>query len=139
MCFCHTRVSYAKYITRHGEVIKERLYWSEEFFCLRSSKVLEYQQALRDACAIVDHAIIIVRGMLETFMISLILLRCKQQASLLRAIGGRRHMEDYFAVKLEPFKETDEQVVGIFDGHGGKEAAKYAREALYITNLAAQF
>ena len=52
--------------------------------------------------------------------------------------GGRRHMEDYFAVKLEPnddlkeIPELREQAfVGIFDGHGGKEAAKYAREAMW--------
>lgn len=52
--------------------------------------------------------------------------------------GGRRHMEDYIAVNLSPnddlkeIPELREQAfVGVFDGHGGKEAAKYAREALW--------
>ena len=52
--------------------------------------------------------------------------------------GGRRHMEDYFAVKLCPNEELrkhpdlrDQAFVGVFDGHGGKEAAKFARERLW--------
>ena len=47
-------------------------------------------------------------------------------------------MEDYIAVNLSPnddlkeIPELREQAfVGVFDGHGGKEAAKYAREALW--------
>ena len=52
--------------------------------------------------------------------------------------GGRRHMEDYVAVCLSPndtlrdIPELREQAyVGVFDGHGGKEAAKYARENMW--------
>ena len=52
--------------------------------------------------------------------------------------GGRKHMEDYIAVNLSPndslraIPEMREQAyVGVFDGHGGKEAAKYARENLW--------
>lgn len=47
-------------------------------------------------------------------------------------------MEDYIAVNLSPndslraIPEMREQAyVGVFDGHGGKEAAKYARENLW--------
>ena len=54
--------------------------------------------------------------------------------------GGRKHMEDYIAVNLSPneklrkLPEMKEQAyVGVFDGHGGKEAAKYAREHLWET------
>lgn len=52
--------------------------------------------------------------------------------------GGRRHMEDYLAVKLCPNEELckspdlrEQAFVGVFDGHGGKEAAKFARERLW--------
>lgn len=52
--------------------------------------------------------------------------------------GGRRHMEDYIAVNLSPNSTLQEMpdmkeqaYVGVFDGHGGKEAAKYAREELW--------
>ena len=53
--------------------------------------------------------------------------------------GGRRHMEDYIAVNLAPSEESFNEVgylreqayVGVFDGHGGKEAAKCARERLW--------
>ncbi len=57
--------------------------------------------------------------------------------------GGRKHMEDYIAVNLAPndtLKEIpdmrEQAYIGVFDGHGGKEAAKYAREELwaYIQN-----
>lgn len=52
--------------------------------------------------------------------------------------GGRRHMEDYLAVKLRP-NDLLRQVphlrrqayIGVFDGHGGKEAARFARECLW--------
>ena len=54
--------------------------------------------------------------------------------------GGRRHMEDYIAVSLCPsdalkeIPELREQAfVGVFDGHGGKEAAKFAREQMWET------
>ena len=47
-------------------------------------------------------------------------------------------MEDYLAVSLAPnetLKEIpglkDQAFVGVFDGHGGKEAAMYARERLW--------
>lgn len=52
--------------------------------------------------------------------------------------GKRRHMEDYLDVRLAP-NETlkkipalrEQAFVGVFDGHGGKEAALYARERLW--------
>uniref|UniRef100_A0A1X7V4R5 PPM-type phosphatase domain-containing protein n=1 Tax=Amphimedon queenslandica TaxID=400682 RepID=A0A1X7V4R5_AMPQE len=52
--------------------------------------------------------------------------------------GGRPYMEDYIAVYLSP-KESllsnplmrEQAFVGVFDGHGGKEAAKYARDHLW--------
>ena len=54
--------------------------------------------------------------------------------------GGKKHMEDYLSVKLAPnenlrqIPELREQAyVAVFDGHGGKEAAKYARERLWDT------
>lgn len=47
-------------------------------------------------------------------------------------------MEDYLAVCLSPnevlrqIPELQEQAyIGVFDGHGGKEAAKFARERLW--------
>ena len=52
--------------------------------------------------------------------------------------GGRKHMEDYIAVNLCPndalreIPDMKEQAyIGVFDGHGGKEAAKFAREELW--------
>ena len=52
--------------------------------------------------------------------------------------GCRRHMEDYLAVKLSPNEEfvsyphlKEQAYIGVFDGHGGKEAAKCARERLW--------
>lgn len=52
--------------------------------------------------------------------------------------GCRRHMEDYLAVKLSPNEEhsalphlREQAYIGVFDGHGGKEAAKCARERLW--------
>ena len=52
--------------------------------------------------------------------------------------GSRRHMEDYLAVKLCPNEEfrklphlKEQAYIGVFDGHGGKEAAKCARERLW--------
>lgn len=49
--------------------------------------------------------------------------------------GGRRHMEDYIAVQLhcdQKFcKSHDHAFMAVFDGHGGKEAAKFARERLW--------
>ena len=54
--------------------------------------------------------------------------------------GGRKHMEDYIAVNLSPNEKLkaipdmrEQAFVGVFDGHGGKEAAKYAREKLWET------
>ena len=47
-------------------------------------------------------------------------------------------MEDYLAVKLSPNEEfsnvphlKEQAYIGVFDGHGGKEAAKCARERLW--------
>ncbi len=52
--------------------------------------------------------------------------------------GCRRHMEDYLAIKLSPNEEfsqlphlREQAFIGVFDGHGGKEAAKCARERLW--------
>ena len=52
--------------------------------------------------------------------------------------GCRKHMEDYLAVKLSPTEELsqaphlrEQAYIGVFDGHGGKEAAKCARERLW--------
>ena len=52
--------------------------------------------------------------------------------------GGRRHMEDYLAVRLSPNESLqqhpdlrEQAYIGVFDGHGGKEAAKFARERLW--------
>ena len=47
-------------------------------------------------------------------------------------------MEDYLAVKLCPNEQLrqipelrEQAYVGVFDGHGGKEAAKFTRERLW--------
>ena len=52
--------------------------------------------------------------------------------------GKRKHMEDYLDVRLSPNEALrgipglkDQAFVGVFDGHGGKEAALYARERLW--------
>ena len=52
--------------------------------------------------------------------------------------GGRKHMEDYIDVHFSPNEALrgipglkDQVFVGVFDGHGGKEAALYARERLF--------
>ena len=42
-------------------------------------------------------------------------------------IGGRKKLEDYLVVKLSP----EQGYIGVFDGHGGKEAAKCARDRLW--------
>ena len=53
-------------------------------------------------------------------------------------VGERRHMEDYLEVCLTPNESLrrvpdlcDNAFVGVFDGHGGKEEALYARERLW--------
>lgn len=47
-------------------------------------------------------------------------------------------MEDYIAVEMNPNstlrtipKMREQAFVGVFDGHGGKEAAKFARNELW--------
>ena len=52
--------------------------------------------------------------------------------------GGRRHMEDFVTVQLYPDKRFDDipflhdQIyLGVFDGHGGKEAASFAKKRLW--------
>lgn len=52
--------------------------------------------------------------------------------------GKRRHMEDYLDVQLSPNESLkkmpglkEQAFIGVFDGHGGKEAALYARERLW--------
>ena len=55
--------------------------------------------------------------------------------------GGRKYMEDFFAVNLSPTNETllkipkmkEQAYIGVFDGHGGKQAAQYACEHLWET------
>ena len=54
--------------------------------------------------------------------------------------GKLSHMEDYIAISLCPnddLKEIPElceqAFVGVFDGHGGKEAAKFSREQMWET------
>jgi len=55
-----------------------------------------------------------------------------------RDIGGRKYMEDYMVIQKEASK-TDrgtepayhQVFLAVLDGHGGKEAAKYARENLW--------
>ena len=57
-----------------------------------------------------------------------------------RDVGGRKYMEDYIAVKLSPNEKLKEipgmmeqAFVGVFDGHGGKDAAKFAKKRLWET------
>ena len=52
--------------------------------------------------------------------------------------GRHRYMEDYVDVHTRPndtmgnIPELREQIyIGVFDGHGGKEAAKYARDHMW--------
>lgn len=54
--------------------------------------------------------------------------------------GGRKSMEDYIAVQLRPNStenipdmraQGQAAFVGVFDRHGGKEAARFARENLW--------
>ena len=44
--------------------------------------------------------------------------------------GGRKHMEDYISLKSET-ESKGQAFFAIFDGHGGKEAAKFARDNLW--------
>lgn len=44
--------------------------------------------------------------------------------------GGRKHMEDYMAMISET-NTKGQAFFAVFDGHGGKEAAKYARDNLW--------
>lgn len=47
--------------------------------------------------------------------------------------GGRRYMEDFFSVayqQTEDEKDLEYAFFGIYDGHGGSEAATYAKEHL---------
>ena len=44
-----------------------------------------------------------------------------------RKKGGRKQIQDYVAMKVE----TLNSFFSVFDGHGGKEAAKYAKENLW--------
>ena len=53
-------------------------------------------------------------------------------------VGQRPHMEDYLDIKLSPSDALlqipdwkDQVFVGVFDGHGGKEAALYVRKRLW--------
>ena len=41
-------------------------------------------------------------------------------------LGGRKHMEDYIF-----FKKDSQAFMAVFDGHGGEEAAEYARDNLW--------
>ncbi|UJR29980.1 hypothetical protein I4U23_017527 [Adineta vaga] len=50
--------------------------------------------------------------------------------------GGRKYMEDAYAIALQRLNQSDKEspislaYFGIFDGHGGKEAAEFARQTL---------
>ena len=46
--------------------------------------------------------------------------------------GGRKYMEDYHAIKFVKKNGGDYEYAyfGIFDGHGGPEASRFARENL---------
>lgn len=44
--------------------------------------------------------------------------------------GGRKHMEDYIVLRSET-ESKGQAFFAVFDGHGGKEAAKYARDHLW--------
>lgn len=47
--------------------------------------------------------------------------------------GGRKYMEDFFSVayqESENEKDLEYAFIGIYDGHGGSEAAKFARKHL---------
>lgn len=49
--------------------------------------------------------------------------------------GGRKYMEDYFSVayqQSENAKDLEYAFVGIYDGHGGAEAATFAKEHLMM-------
>ena len=45
---------------------------------------------------------------------------------------GRKHMEDYIKV-VENEKAESHAFLAAFDGHGGKEAGKYARDNLWAS------
>lgn len=50
--------------------------------------------------------------------------------------GGRKYMEDMFSVAYQESndeKNLEYAFFGIYDGHGGHEAASYAREHLMTT------
>ena len=44
--------------------------------------------------------------------------------------GGRKHMEDVLGIQLDS-TDRGQAFVGVFDGHGGKEAAMYANKTLW--------
>lgn len=47
--------------------------------------------------------------------------------------GGRKYMEDYFSVayqESETEKDLEYAFIGIYDGHGGCDAAKFTRQHL---------
>lgn len=49
--------------------------------------------------------------------------------------GGRKYMEDYFSVayqQSENVTDLEYAFIGIYDGHGGAEAAKFAKEHLMM-------
>ena len=45
-------------------------------------------------------------------------------------LGGRKLLEDYIVLESET-KTKQRAFFAVFDGHGGKEAAKYARDNLW--------
>lgn len=50
--------------------------------------------------------------------------------------GGRKYMEDVFSVayqQTEDEKDLEYAYFGIFDGHGGREAALYAKVRSFYT------
>ena len=54
------------------------------------------------------------------------------RVSVEAAQGSRKSMEDYTSVAIEP-REDSECFFGVFDGHGGHQAAFFARQNLWET------
>ncbi|CAO1427595.1 unnamed protein product [Diamesa tonsa] len=65
---------------------------------------------------------------------------CNLRITAFCSKGGRKYMEDYFSVAYQQSPDGSDlefAYFGIFDGHGGNEASKFAKEHLmnHIVNL----
>ena len=52
--------------------------------------------------------------------------------------GGRKYMEDIFSVayqQTDDEKDLEYAFFGIFDGHGGREAAQFAKVVLILCSI----